>query len=877
MSPHPIQRLKNPPWFLVRIPEVRPDSLVRPDLYREIDDIVDQYPLTLVKAPSGFGKTTALSLWARHRSKPTGWYTLMTDHGTVEDLLAGVLAALIHVLPRNTRLVGVQTKLFKGDLTVQEANEGIIDALRNEEQITIVIDDAQLSTRDAIQQVVSPLGAYSAGHLRFVLAGTHSIHSWLTKELASRQAKPLDSTHLTFTQVDIETILEETHAPVDADFGREVWERTNGWPLAVQLLLLACQSADGGGDISTKTAQITIATYIRDNVLVTLSPELRQFVLLATTVNRFDTDLARTITGFKNSEELIDECRRKGLFLDAFPEKGMISYKWHSYFAEVCQTILKLQDPEGYHEAHRRASDWMEHGYPVSSLRHALLTDDDDFILATIETLWLPLITSGQSASLEKYLHRLPDSIKTHPAVFYILSCCRNLAGDYVASKGIRGRADLAMSSLSREAREHTRQISLYTTLITSNDYQELVESVTEVERALRASPLSADQLLHQAFVAGWTMMRLRYNPRSAVKLLSAALHGAQATHNSVIAARASANLAFALSFAGEFTKSKALLSQITHDEAEAGRTFDHFEGGADSMAAQLAAYWQGDMEKSVAYGKELIAFGGPASSNATLGRVFLGMAAAYVQDSALWDESLELTKAIPDTNAHGVPWPAYKAIAGAYVHWARGEKSAAINTLGSIRRGESMTTTWVLTADLWRRLDFPDQALASLALIDPETHVNYTGASHYFTLAAITFARGDKEAAHNMLEKSLDYAEPEGVGAPYVALDKVGKDMLIAHVGRRTQHRDFVLELLAKDDARDQMPVKEVPPLSTREQEILGYLDSPLSAQEIAKALFISPATVRTHQQSIYRKLDVKCRKDAVRLALHLGLLRGN
>ena len=53
--------------------------------------------------------------------------------------------------------------------------------------------------------------------------------------------------------------------------------------------------------------------------------------------------------------------------------------------------------------------------------------------------------------------------------------------------------------------------------------------------------------------------------------------------------------------------------------------------------------------------------------------------------------------------------------------------------------------------------------------------------------------------------------------------------------------------------------------PLSEREQQVLRLLDSELSGPEIARALFISPNTLRTHTKHIFTKLGVSSRREAV------------
>jgi LuxR family maltose regulon positive regulatory protein len=68
--------------------------------------------------------------------------------------------------------------------------------------------------------------------------------------------------------------------------------------------------------------------------------------------------------------------------------------------------------------------------------------------------------------------------------------------------------------------------------------------------------------------------------------------------------------------------------------------------------------------------------------------------------------------------------------------------------------------------------------------------------------------------------------------------------------------------------------PAALVVPLSEREQVVLRYLSSRLSAGEIADELYVSLNTVKTHIKSIYRKLDTNRRWDAVKRARQLQLL---
>jgi LuxR family maltose regulon positive regulatory protein len=61
---------------------------------------------------------------------------------------------------------------------------------------------------------------------------------------------------------------------------------------------------------------------------------------------------------------------------------------------------------------------------------------------------------------------------------------------------------------------------------------------------------------------------------------------------------------------------------------------------------------------------------------------------------------------------------------------------------------------------------------------------------------------------------------------------------------------------------------------LSQREREVLEHVSAMESTAEIATEMYISVNTVKTHLKSIYRKLAVTHRGEAVRRARKLGLL---
>src|SRR5690606_30743889 len=81
---------------------------------------------------------------------------------------------------------------------------------------------------------------------------------------------------------------------------------------------------------------------------------------------------------------------------------------------------------------------------------------------------------------------------------------------------------------------------------------------------------------------------------------------------------------------------------------------------------------------------------------------------------------------------------------------------------------------------------------------------------------------------------------------------------------------------VLAPEMARRVVDGMRQPPprLTTREQEVLMLLDTGASNREIARTLFVTEATVKTHLVHLFDKLSVESRAKAVTLARETGLI---
>jgi LuxR family transcriptional regulator, maltose regulon positive regulatory protein len=147
----------------------------------------------------------------------------------------------------------------------------------------------------------------------------------------------------------------------------------------------------------------------------------------------------------------------------------------------------------------------------------------------------------------------------------------------------------------------------------------------------------------------------------------------------------------------------------------------------------------------------------------------------------------------------------------------------------------------------------------------------------HLVTFALAAAAVHDDAAAHAALERALDLAAMERLRRPFAEERARLRPLLERHGVGSTKHGAFVRELLARDGTVDHAATSDAmlrTSLTDRERMVLGYLPSTMTAADIAFALRVSEATVRTHLRHIYEKLGATGRRDAVERARRTGLV---
>jgi LuxR family maltose regulon positive regulatory protein len=145
--------------------------------------------------------------------------------------------------------------------------------------------------------------------------------------------------------------------------------------------------------------------------------------------------------------------------------------------------------------------------------------------------------------------------------------------------------------------------------------------------------------------------------------------------------------------------------------------------------------------------------------------------------------------------------------------------------------------------------------------------------------LKALAFeSLGDLDAGTTLLETSVEMARSLGLLRTFLERGpRLGK-LLVTLAGKKSQD-DYVRGLSEIFRGKPVNPEARLAVvtgsglLSDRELDVLHLMSKRKSNKEIAAELYISYETVKNHAKSIYRKLDVHSRREAVARAQDLGL----
>ncbi|MBO9552985.1 LuxR C-terminal-related transcriptional regulator [Cellulomonas sp.] len=851
-----ITSLVGAPGVKITAPTLGGFVVPRPDRVADLDALVTGHRVTLVVAPAGFGKSTLLASWtATVCDRPVAWLALDASDDDPARLLHGLAHAVAAVVPGGA---------------ARTVDELLVALDRAPDGLVVVVDDVQALGADVVRDVLGRLVRYAPPGLRLVLAGRYDPPLPLHRLRLAGELGEVRERALAFDGTEVARLASSSGVELSASEAEELRGLTGGWPVAVRMSLLSLAAGDDPGARVRRmpALAVPVADYLVDEVLDGLPAPLAEFVLRATVDDVVDPVLAERLV--PGGARLLDECVARGLFLTrTVPnarDEGPV-YRWHALFAAQCRVLQGRRDPDllvATHRLvaeHRRSTDW------VSAVRHASAAGDDAVAAGLLHAHWADLLVEGDTALLRRLLAQLPATLARDPGVLLAAAAAdvQDGDGDLVALAHARRAAQGAWSDTDELVGR------LLGPVLSSAG--QTPAAVAWATPALDAPDVDPATRAFGLYLVGRVEAQTGVDTRRARDHLTEGATVAAANGLPAIAAGCRAEQSLLLADDGELTRADDTAGHVLDQGAEHGWTRTSALAAAH-LARGVTAFWQdrlADARRHLAAAQTGAGRQRPevaVRAAAVLALVCLAQddgagfarARAAVGDDPRWRTVASFADVL--------------GVVDTVAHVRHGDLAAGLRTAHEAADvAHPLATVWEAeTQRLAGHSDAADRALDRLDGLRIPAHVEVSAA---LTRALLRSAQHDEAGAHRELEHALAVAAPEGVRRPFADRADDLHALLVDHLAWGSAHEEFVAGLLASaPPARTSRPAVRAWELTAREHEVLVRLRSTMTTTEIGAALFVSTNTVKTHQRSIYRKLGVAGRREAVRLAAANGLI---
>ncbi len=870
------------------VPPPLPRHWIRRDrLARQLSQALERR-LTLVTGPPGAGKTVLLADWAHGRPKALlGWLSVEEADNDPICFWTQLAAAL-----------GAEQAGEHDWADDRPSSQGarLLNLLsvrpNSDRPQVLVIDDFHLVTEARVLEAVAQLVHDLPPNLRVVLAG-QGFPGFSVREFESRgEVTTLGDTDVRFTVEESAALIAlaggKFLAPDDVT---ALTERNEGWAAGLHLAALGlAHEANTSAFVRRYSGSFgPVAAYLEHEMLLRQPPHVVRFLLQTSVLDDFTADLGHAVGGRPDAGEILDSLADHSLFVIR-TDSGEPRYRYHRLVADLLASRLQREDPALSRQAHLRAGTSLErradfrraaHHFTqaraydralrlvFSNLGHAFPSGDADD-LATFE----PAEAPGQ------------DCLATDPGHLYVQAATFLQAHRVSDAAQLLTQMSRGATSAEDGARWRRRLDFLWAM------YADLTADAPSVENTYRAAPdllappraSAPDSVTAQEVEAPW------------LPDLDAAI----AAHLPILTARAHLRQ-------GRPDLAKAtLIDQFETEERAQARHPEILAMVACSQGRLQTAYrlasatLQNCEQHSVASGLVVDA------------RLVLAEVLFEHNELDAAEEQLlaALHLANPDEANHP-SWPV--DIDFVRVLISKQRLGEALNRIGHLRQAERRNPPahYILRklneVEIGCRIDLDDldgalrmaqssppgdvstQTLARLDLrsgrADRALRRLGTGPSNAIAteirrlvlVACAEMQQGRVERATHTLQLAVEKGRTEQYVRPFL---EEAAHTLPALRGLAATRPDSYVTLLVSQ-AEQLVPsaaavgsTTMIEPLTEREREVLTYLPSHLSRDQIARLMCVSSNTVKTHITAIYRKVGATSRAEAVGVARCRGLL---
>jgi LuxR family transcriptional regulator, maltose regulon positive regulatory protein len=343
--------------------------------------------LTVVVGSAGAGKSVLLSSWAATRQPGvTSWLSCDEADADPVRFWAGFIEAPRAVAPAfgaDAAELLAMDGAVSADVTASIAN----DAARLPAGSAIVVDDFHAAAAGAAANMTDLVERWPTETAQLVLASRVDPPLRLHRSRLSGELCEIRDRDLYFSLAESHDLLANFGVEVAAAELALLHERSEGWVAALQMAALTLRSARDPAQ-AARALDVrghTIAEYFIGEVLQQQPPEVARFMLDTCVLDELTPDACEAVTGRQDAAALLRSGEAANLFIVALDD-DRTSYRYHHLVHQVLRAELHATDRARELALQLRAAEWLEStGDTRRATRHFLAARQVDRALALLQ------------------------------------------------------------------------------------------------------------------------------------------------------------------------------------------------------------------------------------------------------------------------------------------------------------------------------------------------------------------------------------------------------------------------------------------------------------------------------------------------------------
>lgn len=396
--------------------KTRSDLVQRPRLALDFDRHAFN-SLTFVCAQAGYGKTTLIASWAHTKGERFAWLSLDRADNDAPRFLAHLLAAIRTLVPQfATDMMRIlQTP---NPPPIYSLMTGLVNALANVPQrLILVLDDYHVVSETEVHQAVLFLLENQPDNLHIIIASREEPPFSLARLHSHGRMFRFTEHDLCFTQQEAEDFFNRLmQLELSSQQSEILRGHTEGWAAGLQMAALSLAKGKSKASFiaSFSGKERHIVDFLVDEVLSNQSVAVQAFLIRTSILESFNAELCQALSGELDSQAMLLHLERDHLFLIPL-DANREWYRYHHLFSDLLQSRLNKLHPEQVPALHTAAARWYaEHHLPADALRHAQCAQNMELIAQILEQHAINMFTLGQVRTVATWLKLLPETVILH-------------------------------------------------------------------------------------------------------------------------------------------------------------------------------------------------------------------------------------------------------------------------------------------------------------------------------------------------------------------------------------------------------------------------------------------------------------------------------